>query len=360
MTSKTYIIAEAGVNHNGKFHLAKKLIDIAKKSGADAVKFQIFKSEDVVTPSAVKAKYQYINTGINETQLAMIKKLELNKTDFIKLKKYADNLNLDFLITAFDSGSLNFIIDKLKVKRLKIPSGEITNGPFILEHARYGLDIILSTGMANISEISKAISIIAFGYLNKNNKKIPSSEDLYNSLKSTEGKNLLKKKVTILHCTTEYPAPASELNLNAINEMRRRLNLQIGYSDHSNGLIAAIAAVALDVRILEKHFTISKNMRGPDHKASLSPRELFIFVKNIREAEIMMGNGLKTPSISEIKNMNIARKSIVALRNIKKGERFSPKNIGCKRPGNGITPMKYWNLINKKSKKNFLKDELIK
>ena len=345
---KIYIIAEAGVNHNGDKKTAFKLIDQGIAAGANAVKFQIFKAENLVTKSALKAKYQIKKTKLKETQFEMLKSLELPRNVYFELKDHCEKQNVDFLITAFDVESLDFIINKLKVKKLKIPSGEITNGPFILQHALSGLDIILSTGMANLNEIKKALSIIAYGYLNKRKKNKINLKDITKSYESTEGKKILKDKVTLLHCTTEYPAPIDELNLSAIKTLRSRFKIPIGYSDHSNGIIASIIASTLNTNIIEKHFTLNKNMKGPDHAASLEPNELKQMIDYIREVENIMGNGIKEMSKSEKKNLQIARKSIIAAKKIKKGEVFSDDNIVIKRPGTGLSPMNYWKLIGKK------------
>ena len=357
---KIYIIAEAGVNHNGNKEIAFKLIDKGVAAGADAIKFQIFKAENLATASAEKAPYQLKTTKTKQTQKQMLKSLELSLETYFELKKYCEKLNTDFLITAFDHESLEFIIKKLKVKKLKIPSGEITNGPFILQHARSGLDIILSTGMADIAEIEKALSIIAYGYLNIDKKDVINADDFEKAYKSTDGQKKLRSKVTLLHCTTEYPAPLDELNLNAIKSLNTKFQLQTGYSDHSNGIIASIIASTLDISVIEKHFTLDKNMNGPDHKASLDPQELELMIDYIRSIENIMGNGKKRISKSETKNLHVARKSIVAIRDIKKGEIFTENNISFKRPGLGISPMKYWDIINKVSDREYKKDELIK
>lgn len=357
---KTYIIAEAGINHNGDRKNAIKLIDKGISAGADAIKFQIFKAENLVTKSASKADYQLKKTNTKETQFEMLRSLELPLETYFELKDHCEKQNVDFLITAFDKESLDFIVNKLKVKKLKIPSGEITNGPFILEHALSGLDIILSTGMANLKEIETALSIIAYGYLNKNKKNIIDTRDFKKMYESSEAKKILNSKVTLLHCTTEYPAPIDELNLNAINSLRSKFNIPTGYSDHSNGIIASVIASTFDVDIIEKHFTLDKNMQGPDHAASLEPKELKLMIDYIRLVENIMGNGNKNISKSEKKNLKIARKSLVAAKNIKKGEIFSHDNIDIKRPGTGISPINYWTVIGKKSKKNYKTDDIIK
>tara|TARA_A100001011_G_scaffold396367_1_gene494025 strand:- start:490 stop:1569 length:1080 start_codon:yes stop_codon:yes gene_type:complete len=357
--NKVYIIAEAGVNHNGDIELAKNLIDIAYSAGADAVKFQIFKAENLATPKAKKAKYQLNTTNKKESQLKMLQSLELKNEEYLLLKKYAKKLGIDFLVSAFDQESLKFILDDLKVKKLKIPSGEITNGPFILEHAKSGLDIILSTGMSDLNEIKRALSVIAFGYLYPSELKKPNKKNFELAYESIEGKNLIKKKVTILHCTTEYPAPIIDLNLKAIDSMRNYFDTKIGYSDHSKTILASLVSASLNIDVIEKHFTIDQKLDGPDQKASLSPTELKTMISSIRQIEKMMGDGKKKASKSELKNIVIARKSMVASKDIKKGQVLSKKNITFKRAGEGKSPMDFWDILNTKANKNFKKNEII-
>tara|TARA_B110000444_G_scaffold261004_1_gene310435 strand:- start:23935 stop:25014 length:1080 start_codon:yes stop_codon:yes gene_type:complete len=356
---KTYIIAEAGVNHNGNSELAFKLIDKGIEAGADAIKFQIFKADNLATDKSDKAQYQLSTTNKHESQLTMLKSLELPLKTYIKLKEYCEKLGADFLITAFDSTSLNFIINKLNVSRLKIPSGEITNGPLILQHAQSGLDIIMSTGMANLNEIQDALSIISYGYNNQKPINSVNFKKIIEFNKIEKPKISLKDKVTLLHCTTEYPAPIDELNLKAIQTLKDTFGLMVGYSDHSEGILASIIASSFDIKIIEKHFTLDKTMAGPDHKASLEPDELKLMIESIRNTENIMGAGEKKASPSEIKNIFIARKSLVALINIKKGDSFSEKNLTAKRSGNGISPMKFWEFIGKKACRDYLKDEII-
>ncbi len=357
---KTYVIAEAGVNHNGKIKLAKKLVDIAVNAGADAVKFQLFNSDLIVTKSASKASYQ-LNKNKNETQHSMLKKLELKKSELIELSKYCTKKKIDFLCSAFDSESLKFIIKNTKIKTLKIASGEITNAPFLLEHARSGKNIIISTGASNLREVTNALCVLSYGLLNKKKLKnekltIKNFRHAYNSKK---GKKLLQKKVTILHCTSHYPAPIDEVNLLAINLMKNRFRLKLGYSDHTNNKLTTLSAVCLGACVVEKHFTINKNMSGPDHKSSANPKELSEMVSNIRIIEKIMGKKEKKLQKSESKNLNIIRKSIVAREVISTGKQFNKNNIYLKRPGNGINPFLYWKLIGKKSKKTYKIDELI-
>ena len=358
---KIYFIAEAGVNHNGNFKLALKLVDVAVGAGADAVKFQTFKSENLASRFADKAKYQRKTTKINETQLEMLKSLELKENEYFKLKDYCKFKKIDFITTAFDQDSLLFITKKLKVKILKIPSGEITNGPLLLDHGMTGLDIILSTGMASIKEINEALEVIIYGYLNKNKKNIRPSKKLFKkALESKRGQNLLKQKITILHCTTEYPAPIDDINLNAILDISKNFNANVGYSDHSTGELVSLAAASMGVKLIEKHFTLNKNMNGPDHRASLNPLELKKLIKKIRSVERIKGLTIKKAYKSEKKNIPIVRKSLIASKEIKSGKLFSKDNITAKRPGSGISPMHYWRYIGVKADKSYKEDEIIK
>lgn len=326
-----FIIAEAGVNHNGNIDIAKKMIDVARNCGIDAIKFQTFKSERVVSKFAQKAEYQINNTDNNDSQLEMVKKLELSYSDFYNLKKYCDESDIIFMSTPFDFESIDFL-NELNMNTYKIPSGEINNLPYLRKIAKLNKTLIMSTGMSTLNEIEQAISIL----------RDNGTED-----------------ITLLHCTTEYPAPFEEINLNAMITLREKFKLNIGYSDHTTGIEVPIAAVAMGARVIEKHFTLDKSMEGPDHKASLEPEELSAMVKAIRNIESALGNGIKEPSKSEIKNINIARKSIVANCAIKKGEIFTESNITVKRPGNGISPMKWDIVIGQSAKRDFIEDELI-
>lgn len=352
----TYIIAEAGVNHNGNVELAKRLIDIAKESGANAVKFQTFISEEVISTFAKKAEYQISNTGSNESQLEMVKRLELSFDNFEELKNYCEARGIEFLSTPFDLKSIDFLLQDLKLKTIKIPSGEITNAPYLLKISKYKPQMILSTGMANLGEIQEALGVIAFGLLGLES---PSIENFRKAFNSEEGQKMLKNYVSLLHCTTEYPAPPSEVNLKAMNTIKTAFHLPVGYSDHTEGNAISIAAVALGATIVEKHITFDKNADGPDHKASLEPDELNELVKSIRMVEVSIGNGIKIPSASEKKNIEIARKSIVANKLISIDTIYTEDNLAVKRPGSGISPMKYWEVLNSKAIRNFEKDEEI-
>ena len=275
------IIAEAGVNHNGSEDIAFNLIDVAHDAGADIVKFQTFKSSDLVTQNAKKAQYQSINTKNDASQLKMLKDLELPYSSFKKLANYCDDLRIEFLSTAFDKTSLDFLVNDIGMRRLKIPSGELNNAPFILDHARTGMSIILSTGMSNLNEIKMALGVIAFGYIG--DERTPSIQSFEEAFNSIEGKNILKEKVHLLHCTSEYPAPLEEVNLNAIQLLKKELGLKIGYSDHTLGIDVALGAVALGAEVIEKHFSLSRDSEGPDHRASLEPDELSLMISKIRQ-----------------------------------------------------------------------------
>lgn len=329
------VIAEAGVNHNGDIRIAKKLIDVAASAGADFVKFQTFVSEEVISKNAKKAKYQIRNTGNSkESQLEMVKKLELSRDDHFQLKQHCATKKIKFLSTAFDLKSIE-LLKELNVPYFKIPSGEITNLPYLRKASKYFKNFIMSTGMSNMNEINSALEV-----LKKN--KIP------------------KNQITVMHCNTQYPTPMKNVNLQSMISIKNKFNVKVGYSDHTKGIEVSIAAVAMGASIIEKHFTLNKNMPGPDHKASLNPSELKKMIKGIRNIQIALGDDKKNPSKGELKNINIARKSIIAIKDIKKGVLFTEKNISCKRPGGGISPMKWDKIIGLKSKYSFKKDDLIK
>lgn len=352
------IIAEAGVNHNGSRDLAFKLIDAAYAAGVDIVKFQTFKAKNLVTKSAQQAQYQIDNTGVSESQFDMLSRLELNYDTHKELVEYCDKLGIEFLSTAFDTESLVFLVDDLQLKTLKIPSGELTNAPFVLQHAKTGADLIVSTGMASLAEVEDALGVIAFG-LTTENTSMPSSQAFAEAYNSEVGQAALRSKVTLLHCTTEYPAPVNEINLKAMQTLEAAFKLTTGYSDHSAGITIPIAATALGAQLIEKHFTLDKEMEGPDHKASLDPDELTAMVKAIRDVEQAIGNGIKGPQPSEIKNKPIVRKSLVADEKIKAGEVFTESNLVIMRPGSGISPYQYWSLLGKIAKQNYAEGELI-
>ncbi|EAI6211147.1 N-acetylneuraminate synthase [Campylobacter upsaliensis] len=328
---KVLIIAEAGVNHNGDINLAKKLIEQAAKAGADVVKFQTFKANSCVSVSAKKAKYQLETTAKEESQLEMIQKLELSYESHFELMKHCKKHGIAFLSTPFDLESVEFLRG-LDLPYFKIPSGEITNLPYLKAVAKCKKGVLLSTGMANLGEIEAALTI-----LRKNGTR----------------------NITLLHCNTEYPTPFEDVNLNALKTLKEAFKLEVGYSDHTEGIVASLGAVALGAVVIEKHFTLDKTMEGPDHRASLEFEELRALCKGIRELEKALGSGIKKASKSEAKNKIIARKSLVAKREIQKGEKFSIENLTTKRPGSGISAMRYEEYLGKRALKTYKKDELI-
>ena len=331
---RTLIIAEAGVNHNGDIAKAKALIDKGAEAGVDYVKFQTFKAEKLVTKQAQRASYQDKNTQNNDSQYEMLKKLELSQALHQELMDYCNQKGVKFLSTGFDSESLVFLA-QLGITIAKVPSGEITNLPYLRQVASLFPEVILSTGMATIDEIKDAVKVLI-------------------------DNGVSKDKITILHCNTEYPTPMEDVNLKAMLHIQRELGLPIGYSDHTLGIEVPIAAVALGATVIEKHFTLDKTLPGPDHKASLEPNELKAMVSAIRNIEKAIGgSGLKEVSKSEEKNKPIARKSIVAATDIKKGDIFTPENLTVKRPGSGISPMQWDEVIGKEAKRDFQEDELI-
>lgn len=334
LRSKVIVIAEAGVNHNGSLKIAKKLVDKAVEAKADFIKFQTFRAESIATSKAKKANYQKKNSNKIETQYEMLKKLELSEDKFNIIASYCKKKKINFLSSPFDIESLNFL-KKLKMKYIKIPSGEITNLPLLEEIGKTKKKVILSTGMCNITEIKKALLVLTkFG--------------------------IQKNKIILLHCNSEYPTPFKDVNLKAIITLKRKFKLNIGYSDHTIGIEASLAAVALGANIVEKHFTLNKKSKGPDHSSSLEPDELTKMIKAIRNIEISLGHGKKIPSISEKKNITIARKSIVAKKEILKGQLFTLKNLAVKRPYKGVSPMNWYKIIGKRAKKYYRPDDFIK
>lgn len=329
--NKVFIIAEAGVNHNGSIELAKRLIDIAALAKVDAVKFQSFRAENLVCKDTEKAEYQKVNTGNKESQYEMIKKLELNQEAHRILMDYCKEKNILFLSSPFDLESID-LLDQLGMPIFKIPSGEITNLPYLEKIGKLRKHVILSTGMSTMVEIKEAIEV-----LKKNGTT----------------------HIQVLHCNTDYPTTMSEVNLKAMLDIKEKLQVEVGYSDHTVGIEIPIAAVALGARVIEKHFTLDHSMEGPDHKASLELNELKMMVQAIRHVEIALGDGEKKPTLSELKNREVARKSIVAAKGIKKGEVFTENNITIKRPGTGISGMSWYEVLGRKAKKDYIEDELI-
>lgn len=354
-----YIIAEAGVNHNGSVEMAKDLIKVASKCGADAVKFQTFKTEKLVTGTAKKAKYQNENDDSSSTQEEMLRRLELSDADFITLSKECEKYDIDFLTTCFDSESLQVICETISPKVLKIGSGDLTNLPLIVDHARTGRKIIISTGMATISEVEDALAAMAFGYLCQDRDDPPNYQWLKQNYFRSEMIEQLGDKVVILHCVTDYPAQPQDLNLNAILQLKQVYKLDVGYSDHSLGMEACCAAVALGATCLEKHLTLDKALLGPDHAASSSPQEFKGFVAAIRNLELALRPRIKAPTQRELGNLEVARKYLVAKRDIKPGEPFSAENVEIKRSGVGLPPSQYWDIQGKVAQRNYCPGENI-
>jgi len=328
---RVIVIAEAGVNHNGNIEIAMEMVDKAKTAGVDYIKFQTFTPEKLVSKYADKADYQKRTTGSNESQLQMLKKLALKLEDFKKIKSYCDSLGIGFISTPFDFTSIDFL-ETLNMDFWKIPSGEITNLPYLEKIASTGRDIVISTGMCDMEEIKDAIGILQNGG---------------------------SGKITVLHCNTEYPTPFVDVNLKAMLQIGRETGMPIGYSDHTLGIEIVVGAVALGATIIEKHFTLDKNMDGPDHRASLDPLELKAMVTAIRNVESGLGDGIKRRTVSEEKNVNLARKSIVASKSIKKGEIFTIENITTKRPGTGLSPMKWYDVIGTEANMDYSEDDFI-
>lgn len=357
--ARTLIIAEAGVNHNGSKDFAFQLVKKASDAGADIVKFQTFKAEELASSLAEQAEYQQVNTKVIESQQEMLKRLELTQELHHEISDYCSKLGIEFLSTPFDFSSLKFLSEAFDMPILKLPSGELTNAPLVLAFARTGKDMIVSTGMASMDEISHCLKVISFGYLAPEGA-VPDANSLEYYYQDERAQSLLKERVTLLHCTTEYPAPKAEVNLSAMDTMRKEFGLSVGYSDHTEGIEIAIAAAAMGASVIEKHFTLDKTMEGPDHKASLEPAELKQLVSSIRNVEKAIGDGKKQAAPSEIKNSAIARKSLIAARDIAKGSILTSEDIIIQRPGTGISPTKYWDVLGTEAISDYSKGDLIK
>jgi len=329
----TLIIAEAGVNHNGDPEMARKLVDAAAATGADLVKFQTFRADRLVTAKAAKAPYQLATTAADESQHEMIRKLELSEAMHDELLKRCSQSGIEFFSSAFDLESLDYLMS-LGMQRIKVPSGEITNLPYLRRVGGFGKEVILSTGMSTMNEIDDALTVL-------------------------EKSGTVRDKITVLHCNTEYPVPMAEVNLRAMQTIRDHFGVAVGFSDHTEGIEIALAAVALGACVIEKHFTLDRNLPGPDHRASTEPAEFRRMVSAIRNIEVALGNSKKEPGISEQRNIHIARKSLAAARPISRGEIFSAANLTAKRPGNGISPMRWDEVIGQAAQRDFAADELI-
>ncbi len=357
MTDRCFIIAEAGVNHNGDVQRALEMVDAAAEAGADAVKFQTFRPEALVTGSAPQAEYQVRNDGDHGSQLAMLRQLALPERDHHVLVERCAARGIDFLSSPFDPASADFLIDTLKLETLKLGSGELTNGPLIYRIAGAGRGLILSTGMATLDEIREALAVAALGYLGK---AVPSGQAARLAImEDDEAMTALRDRVSLLHCTTEYPCPPEAVNLRAMDTLAETFGLSVGYSDHTEGITLSVAAAARGARIVEKHFTLDRSLPGPDHAASLEPHELRAMVEAVRSVERALGDGIKQPAAAEQKNMAVARKSLVAAVAIRAGEPFTESNLTIKRPGTGRSPMDYWILLGQPSPRDYAADEVI-
>ena len=354
MNDRIFIIAEAGVNHNGSLSTAKKMVKVAKECGADAIKFQSFSADEITCTDTMRAKYQARSNDTLESQYVMLKKLELSKSSFNELNNLCKEYQIEFMSTPFDINNAKYLIEELKMEKIKIASGEIINHELLYQLGKYKKPIILSTGMSDISEIEYALDVISCSMFNVDFK-----EGYFTKL-SKEKRIEISKYIILMHCISEYPAPYNEINLNSIKYLKDKFKIKVGLSDHTMGTFIPVAAVALGAEIIEKHFTLNKKMKGPDHKASLNITELKLLVKKIRDTEDFLGGNYKKVTKDEIKNKIFVRKMIVAKKNILKGEKFTEKNICCKRPLLGIPASKWDMVINKKSKKNFKIDEPIK
>ncbi|MGJ3259924.1 MAG: N-acetylneuraminate synthase [Rhodospirillales bacterium] len=352
-----FFIAEAGVNHNGDRDIAFRLVDAAAAAGADAVKFQTFSAEALASETAPKAAYQNETTDAGESQLDMLRRLELSHALHVELRDYCATKNIAFMSSPFDLDSVRFLAEDLKLPTLKVPSGEITNGPFLLEVARTGCGIILSTGMSTLDEVRTALGVLAFAMTDADGA--PSLAAFEAAFASYAGYAALSTRVAVLHCTSAYPTPPSDANLRAMVTLRDTFGLKTGYSDHTEGTACGLAAAALGAEIIEKHFTLDKSLPGPDHKASLDPAELAAYVAGIRTVEAALGDGIKEPRPSELDTRDVARKSLVALRPIAAGDTFTADNLGAKRPGTGVPPMHYWEHLGEPAPRDIEAEELV-
>jgi N-acetylneuraminate synthase len=355
--NKVRIIAEVGVNHDGSLEIAQRLIDVAADAGADVVKFQAFHAEDLVTRSAPRADYQTKNIGSEGNQYEMLKALELSADDFRTLKFYCEKRGIGFLVTPFDSRSLDLLTNDLGLRELKISSGDLGNAPLLLEAAPRVDDIIISTGMANLDDVRQALGVLAFGFVASGEH--PGRKAFEQARTSAAGAQALRERVTVLHCTTDYPTADRDVNLRAMATLRAEFGLRTGLSDHTDGWLIAAAAVACGAEVIEKHITLDRGRPGPDHRASLEPSQLQEMVRAIRQVETALGRGEKIPTAAESANIPAARKSLVAARAIRKGEAFTAENLTTKRPGTGVAPIYYWDWLGKTATRDYAQDELI-
>jgi N-acetylneuraminate synthase len=351
------VIAEAGVNHNGSLETARRLIDAAAKAGADVVKFQSFRADALATASAAMAPYQKARAVAPGSQADMLRRLELPEDAHHVLAAHCRSRGIEFLSTAFDEDYLGFLVREIGVARIKVASGEITNGPFLLAAARLDRPIVMSTGMSTLADVDAALSVLAFGLTGS--KENPGSEAFHAALASPQGKSAVRERITLLHCVTEYPAPLADANLRAMTTLGRVFGTPVGYSDHTPGIVASLAAVALGAAVIEKHLTLDRTMEGPDHHASLEPQEFEALVRGVRETGVALGSAEKRPVPAEEPNRLVARKSLVAARPIMRGTTITLADLAAKRPGSGVSPMDMWALVGSKATRDYAKDEMI-
>lgn len=356
--SGVVVIAEAGVNHNGQPEMAFALVEAAARAGADIVKFQTFQAASLVTPDAPKAAYQQRATGAQESQLAMLQRLELPAALHRELMAHAQRQGLRFLSTAFDEASLYLLVDELGLSLLKIPSGELTNAPFLLQHARTGAELIVSTGMATLSEVELALGVIAFGRVAGAQER-PGLAAFQDAYASPEGQAALRQGVTLLHCTSDYPAAPEQVNLRAMDTLRAAFGLPVGYSDHTLGIEVTLAAVARGACLIEKHLTLDRTLPGPDNAASLEPDEMAALVRGVRTIEACLGDGIKRPQPGEAATAGVARKSLVARVPIAAGQRLGPEQVAVMRPGTGMPPVRYWDVMGRAASRDYQPGELL-
>ena len=358
MHRRTTIIAEAGVNHNGDCGRALALVEAAARAGADVVKFQSFRADKLATAGAAKASYQQAATGSEQSQLEMLCALELSEDDERRIAGASAAAGIAYMSTPFDAESATHLVKNIGVTTLKVGSGDLTNAPLLLHLARFRVPIILSTGMATLAEVEQALGVIAFGYL-REPTALPTSADFARILLDRTAWTELNGKVTLLHCTTEYPAAPDSINLRAMATLRSAFGLPVGFSDHSRGIHVAAAAVALGATVIEKHLTLDRSLPGPDHRASIEPDELAAMIASIRDVELALGDGRKVPAAEEIANRSVARRSLVTTEPVRSGERFSEANLGVKRPGDGIPPIEYWAYLGKKADRDYAANEAL-
>jgi N-acetylneuraminate synthase len=353
MTAPVLIIAEAGVNHNGSLDLALGLVESAAASGADVVKFQTFRADKLVSTRARKARYQAANTGGDDDQLGMLRGLELSEAAHEAIVARCRDLGIAFMSTAFDSESLS-LLTRFDVPAIKLASGDVTAAPLVLQAARLRRKLLLSTGMCTLSDIEEALGVIAFGLLGEQG---PSKAAFAAAYASDAGQEALRAGVTLLHCSSEYPAAFADVNLRAMDTLRQAFSLPVGYSDHTPGIAVSLAAVARGATVIEKHFTLDRTLAGPDHRASLTPAELTSLVEGIRQVECALGDGVKRPTGAELRNRSVVRRGVVAAQSIRKGERFTEQSLAIKRPCEGAAPIQFWDLIGRVATRDYAPDD---